>query len=490
MANRLVTKDVSDSQIASAVLASFPMNKLDRILEASAAHGTVIFKGSNLIPLRIADYWFLGDTDTNISTAADMDAGAISNGKDYYVYACYSAGSLVFKISLASTWPAGFDATNSRKIGGFHTLCVNVGAIAGHTLTGYVANDILPASVWDLKHRARGRQTGKVFCAATNTWVDIYLLSGVGAASASVYNANISDDRDWMDFVDDVGATGDRLAGDGEFQVFAAGSNEETNVAGSVDPVTTGGKSDTAGRRMISNFGIEDCCGSEWQWLKDQSYQCNPDGTVQAAALLFTVLHDNAPGGNVIYLKQSVGGAYYLASNLAAVTADRYIGSANYKIPIKYEAAPAVGAINQIYFDDDATQPGRLLCNIATILKPIYIPTNNPTYFVQVTHDVNAAANGVALYYDDGADNRLEANNASGIDQSLDLVLNSQSWAYYNLPGVKGSLYRQGTYGDVKLLAGGSWYGGTNGGSRGRYANISRWNTDATIGARAVSEPL
>ena len=270
MANRKVTKDVSDSVIASAVLAGFPLNKLDRIIEW-ASITTLTVKGSNLIPMRIGDNWFLIDTDTVVSTAADMDAGAIANGLDYFVYACDNGGTLAFKISLASTWPAGFTAATSRKIGGFHTLCTNVGVIGGHTLTGYVANDILPQSVWDLKHRPISEPAGMVWSDEAQIWVDIYLASGTGAATVSVNGGAISDTRDWNDFVDDFGAVKKQLLDDAEFQLIAAGSNEETNISTSADPVTTGGHSDTAGDRMISNIGCEDCCGAMNQWLRDQS---------------------------------------------------------------------------------------------------------------------------------------------------------------------------------------------------------------------------
>ena len=54
-----------------------------------------------------------------------------------------------------------------------------------------------------------------------------------------------------------------------EFRVFSVGSNQSTNIKGSADVNTTGGHSDTAGRRMISDFGIEDCCGFLWQWCSD-----------------------------------------------------------------------------------------------------------------------------------------------------------------------------------------------------------------------------
>jgi hypothetical protein len=282
MANRKVTKDVSDSVIAAAVLASFPLNKLDRILEWASVT-TLTVKGSNLIPLRIGDHWFLIDTDTTVSTASDMDTGAISNGADYFVYACDNSGTLVFKISLASTYPSGFTAATSRKIGGFHTLCTAVGTIAGHTLTDYAINSILPQSVWDLKHRPICEPAGMVWSEEAQVWVDIYLASGTGASTLSVNGGTISDTRDWMDFVDDFGAVKKQLLDDPEFQLITAGSNEETNITGSADPVTTGGHSDTAGRRMISNIGCEDCAGALRQWLRDTS--ANYDAAVAAGWL-------------------------------------------------------------------------------------------------------------------------------------------------------------------------------------------------------------
>ncbi len=102
-------------------------------------------------------------------------------------------------------------------------------------------------------------------------WVDIYLASGTGSSTVSENGGTISDNRNWMDFVDDFAAVGKKLLDDSEFQIIATGSNEETNISGSADPVTTGGHSDTDSQRMISNIGCEDCCGVMNQWLRDQS---------------------------------------------------------------------------------------------------------------------------------------------------------------------------------------------------------------------------
>ena len=63
-------------------------------------------------------------TDATILSTGNLDAGSVFTvGKDYYVYIC-DPGSEdldeVYKISLNSTYPDGYDAETSRKIGGFH----------------------------------------------------------------------------------------------------------------------------------------------------------------------------------------------------------------------------------------------------------------------------------------------------------------------------------------------------------------------------------
>lgn len=274
MANSKLTAAICLCTPQAALANHFILNKLDRLVETHATdHDKVVVKGTNLFPLLVGSSWYLLDTDVNVSTSADIDTGSIAAATDYYVYACDDSGTMVFKISANSTFPSGFTADTSRKIGGFHTLCVNIGTISGHTLTGYLANDILPASIWDLKHRPYSEPEGMVYDSKINKWVDIYLASGTGANTASVNGATISDTRDWMDFVDDGHAVKKRLLSDEEFQSVAAGSNEETNIFGSANPNTTGGHSDTASRRMISNIGCEDCVGAMYHWLLDQSFK-------------------------------------------------------------------------------------------------------------------------------------------------------------------------------------------------------------------------
>jgi len=62
-------------------------------------------------------------------------------------------------------------------------------------------------------------------------------------------------------------------------------------------------------------------------------------------------------------------------------------------------------------------------------------------------------------------------------------------WGWFDPGGNKGSLYKQGSYGDIKLLAGGVWNGGTSCGSRCRDASNARWRTYSGFGARGCAEP-
>lgn len=199
-------------------------------------------------------------------------------GKDVYIYALAGSGTEPdFVLSLNSTVPTGYTAENSRKIGGFHCLCKDVGVIEGHTLSGYVAGDILPATRWDLLHRPKGEPEGFAYEELTDCWIAIYLPSWDGTKLVSVYKGVIADGsstKKWHGeaFYEQFAKQGMRLVWRHEFQMGAKGSNEQTSIQGSSDPNTSGGHVDTAGRRMISNIGLEDCCGVLWQFSMDLGF--------------------------------------------------------------------------------------------------------------------------------------------------------------------------------------------------------------------------
>ena len=208
-----------------------------------------------------------------------VDTPANLAGKDVYIYACEptSGTEPIFVLSLNSTVPTGYTANNSRKIGGFHCLCKDVGVIKGHTLSGYVTGDILPATRWDLLHRPKGEPEGFAYEELTDCWIAIYLPSWDGTKLVSVYNGVIADGtstKKWHGeaFYEQFVKQGMRLVWRHEFQMAAKGSNEGTGIKNAADPNTTGGHVDSNNRRMISNIGLEDCCGCSWQWAMDLGF--------------------------------------------------------------------------------------------------------------------------------------------------------------------------------------------------------------------------
>ena len=98
--------------------------------------------------------------------------------------------------------------------------------------------------------------------------VDVYLQSGTGANTRSVYNAIHTVSSQQGNHAADMHAVGKRLLSDDEFTTIALGSNEATNIAGSAYVANVGGHTDTGGRRMISAIGVEDACGLLWQWTR------------------------------------------------------------------------------------------------------------------------------------------------------------------------------------------------------------------------------
>jgi hypothetical protein len=221
--------------------------------------------------------------ETTYATAANRI------GLDFYLYAVEPSSGTTpnFCLSANSSYPNGTvggvtaRAANSRKLGGFHCLCAAVGTISGHSLTGYLAGDILPRSVWTQHaHRPESNPEGMVFV-GNRLWADIYLASNTTTLESSnggtIVDGASNPDYHWYNFVERFAEINKRLPTQAEFMALAIGSNEETNISGSSDPGTTGGHSDTAGRRMISNVGCEDCAGALWQW-------CNETGSDGAAA--------------------------------------------------------------------------------------------------------------------------------------------------------------------------------------------------------------
>lgn len=224
------------------------------------------------------------DGDVVWECQLDYTRAANRSGKDFYIYALVKDGKASLALCADTIAPTGYDFTNSLKVGGFHCECADIGTLVDttHWLYGYLAGDILPMSVWDNYHRPYGDPEGYVYDPSTNIWVSIYGLSTEGKYTSaedtlvlkSVYGGTWADGTSAIAFhalkFDQILARqGQRLLWQHEFVSASLGSNQGTVIKGSNDPGTTGGHVDTAGVRMVSWLGCEDCCGALWQWGKE-----------------------------------------------------------------------------------------------------------------------------------------------------------------------------------------------------------------------------
>jgi hypothetical protein len=287
----------------------------------SDANNTTVIIPAGL-EVNIGNYAFVtqSDSQVDISLAGTATERA---GKDVYIYACWpsnvESGIPVFVASMNSTTPTGYNATNSRKIGGVHCLCADVGTIAGHPLSGYVAGDVLPASLWDLRHRPVSAPEGMVYIEPLDLWADIYLNSWDGEKVVSEYGAVIADGTSsrsyhWWRWVEEFNLLKKRLLHRWEFRELADGSPEAVNITGSKDPNTTGGHTATNSQRIISKYGCEDCTGVLWQWGSDLTTH----GTTNAWA-------GSSYNSSIVPTETNRGGEYY-ATTYAARFGGRWSG--------------------------------------------------------------------------------------------------------------------------------------------------------------------
>ena len=255
-------------------------------LYASGANEITVIEGC-VIAVGGAGIFQTGNTVLN---ASNLDVGAaFSVGCDYYVYICDSrqdAQDEQYIISLNSTYPSGWNASNSRKIGGFHYgRCRKIndnmqpvnssGAIFGTGWESAVSNGIVPRSVWTLGHRPKCSPEGMVYLGG-GTWVDIYLNSDDGAQGLkSEYNCapmTGTEGMNWYTFTERLMKSGKRMPDYSEFCAYAFGSPQGLDGANTnAWTATTNTGRGTTGSvvNAVSAVGCVDAVGRVWEWLND-----------------------------------------------------------------------------------------------------------------------------------------------------------------------------------------------------------------------------
>lgn len=230
------------------------------------------------------------ETATTILTAANLDTGtAFEAGTDYYVYVCDTQNNddgERYYISKNATYPQGWNAANSRKIGGFHYgKCRKVddngqpvntaGTRFGSGWESAIYDGIVPRSVWTLGHRPKCSPEGMVYLGG-GTWVDIYLNSDDGEygllSECGATPMTGTEDMSWYTFVERLQKSGKRMPNYAEFCAYAFGS--PAGLGSSNDnawSATTNNGRTTTGKvaKAVSAIGVRDAVGLVWEWLDE-----------------------------------------------------------------------------------------------------------------------------------------------------------------------------------------------------------------------------
>lgn len=226
--------------------------------------------------------------DGNVVWVCEYDFTVAENrgGLDFYIYACQPSDGVepVLLVSANSTVPLHYDAENSRKIGGFHCECMDVGTPSEeHWLRGWKKGEIIPFAVWDLKHRPSCAPEGMTWIPG-HGWIGIYFLSSSGTTTdrklVTKCGGTIADGTSvpsWsdFDFIETLTKQAQHLPNNDALTAAGLGTPTGFAIKGAADPVTTGGHINTSDTRIVSYFGVEDGSGVVWAWGRESSWSAS-----------------------------------------------------------------------------------------------------------------------------------------------------------------------------------------------------------------------
>lgn len=214
-------------------------------------------------------------------TVSNIDTGSLALGDDFYIYCIFDGIGLSFIKSKNSTYPTGFNAGNSRKIGGAHLGRYRTQSQT--LITDVLATKVLPNSVWDLVHRPACSDPTGMIQVHGGLWADIYLSSENGAAypdtiPLSRYGATpLTGAEGWsyLDFPALARRAGKRIMRYAEFLQIAEGVPAGSTNAGAriltggVGFAFPGGTPSTPTYPWVSFLGADQPSGNIWQTCAD-----------------------------------------------------------------------------------------------------------------------------------------------------------------------------------------------------------------------------
>lgn len=213
--------------------------------------------------------------DFTVKAEDILDEGtSLVNGKDYSIFIVPENDTVALKISLNKTAPTGYDTQSTRRIGGFHTMCVDVGTIStGHPMNGWLAGDIIPNSVWTLWHKpAVASPSGARYVPERDAWKTIYTQSGTLENTTFEYGGTTTRSRTAWDHEVDLGLVGWDFPTSMDFTISELGVIPLKAVSGKAESSCTkaGGWKNENNVRMVTNGGDESACGGLWMILQER----------------------------------------------------------------------------------------------------------------------------------------------------------------------------------------------------------------------------
>lgn len=250
----------------------------------------------------VGPLWFVNTEDQIIEAESLLDEGSVfQNGKNYALYLVpnetYTGVEL--KVSLNQTAPDGYSPLDTRRIAGWHTECADVGTVtwdSDHSLSGWLAGDILPQSVWTLYHRPYAPPAAGVVYVECGKpfWRTIYDHSGTLETTNFEYGGTITRNRTFYGHFKDMAAVGFSLPTYEQAALSGIGCEELKAVMGKAESsiTTAGGHINESSHRIVSRVGAEDCVGCTWKpttiaaiggsgWNTDASVGVHQYGNVQ-----------------------------------------------------------------------------------------------------------------------------------------------------------------------------------------------------------------
>ena len=138
------------------------------------------------------------------------------------------------------------------------------------------------------------------------------MQSGSGSNTRSQFQGTVTKSQSFDSHQEDLYKVGKSMLTDQEFTAAAWGTVPFSAVNGATDPITTGGKINLAGQRIISHIGCEDTCGCYWQWIDMSS--CYLAGALPTPAWADAVPADQGQQYTPLY-SMLAGGAWAHAAN-------------------------------------------------------------------------------------------------------------------------------------------------------------------------------